>query len=561
MAALETVETHGGVCELGTTVQDFYEVPVHRHIDIPADGFQLGAAIHAFPTHEDIDLEFFANVVKGEILYVILHGAINLQRDGYPRFDHVSTNLAAGNPFVSFADPTLAAAQGLSLTWYLGTPGWDPQTDIGRVVSRLIDQVGAKHVVFIGGFAAMRCSAQFSESLAFVCSPQTVVLDYKGRERKQYLDFALDGVSKNEMPTDLLTRFDLKATHASQDLANYVYYYQNLNDPVHIADHYNPFRRACGLTASEGIDPTGRRLFVLDDSERIGHGPPSPTEFQSHLALATQFAFPSLATGKDSGSSVKQVPMANRAQTVGVDDFQELREQLTVGLGALSAQYRSLSRMVSAVPGDVEALSRFTHLLFSPDAVLPRLGGFALRAETLLWIVHRILNEKPEYIVECGSGTSTVWMAAVCKHLGRGRVYALENDTFYAEQTRAYIRRNGLEDYASVLDAPLEKSGDSGSPWYSNDAVKKLPGNIDLLLVDGPPAAVGPLARMPVVKSMAGLLRNGSVVVIDDANRSDERRLHDEWLRSSSGGSSFSTIAKLSDAVVVVCESASIAAD
>jgi len=89
---------------------------------------------------------------------------------------------------------------------------------------------------------------------------------------------------------------------------------------------------------------------------------------------------------------------------------------------------------------------------------------------------------------------------------------------------------------AEVRLAPLRSLRVDGEDyrWYDTAAVEDLDG-IDLLLVDGPPAAVGPLARYPAVPRLESKLSPTATIILDDAARSDERQILMRWTENRVG--------------------------
>jgi len=75
--------------------------------------------------------------------------------------------------------------------------------------------------------------------------------------------------------------------------------------------------------------------------------------------------------------------------------------------------------------------------------------------------------------------------------------------------------------------------GDAAWPWYDLDAVPEGP--FDLLLVDGPPASVGPEARYPAVPLLLDRLAKDALVVLDDTRRPDERAIGERWAAEFEG--------------------------
>ncbi|WP_226656256.1 class I SAM-dependent methyltransferase [Leifsonia sp. LS1] len=194
---------------------------------------------------------------------------------------------------------------------------------------------------------------------------------------------------------------------------------------------------------------------------------------------------------------------------------------------------RDLQRDVSALL----VLNRIT----PPTGAMPAPGGWAATPDTLLLLVDRILAAEEEpLVVECGSGTSTVWIALALRARGAGRVISLENDAEYAAATRAALSRLGLSDWADVRHAPLQRVRvrDEDALWYSAEAIDDLSG-ITLLFVDGPPGHFGPRMRFPAVPLLAGRLSTGALVVLDDIDRPDEQAVEAEWTAHTWEGTSF----------------------
>jgi predicted O-methyltransferase YrrM len=160
------------------------------------------------------------------------------------------------------------------------------------------------------------------------------------------------------------------------------------------------------------------------------------------------------------------------------------------------------------------------------------LSEWSLTAAELELVVTAI-GPDCESIVECGSGASTIVIARLVAERGRGRVHALEHDRAWAERTRGLIVAEGLASRARVIDAPLRPHplADPGCEWYDEGALARLPERIDLLLVDGPPASAPRIARAryPALPLLAGRLRPGVPVILDDVGRPGEAWVLERW--------------------------------
>ena len=168
------------------------------------------------------------------------------------------------------------------------------------------------------------------------------------------------------------------------------------------------------------------------------------------------------------------------------------------------------------------------------DRPMPATRGWASSPDLLLVLSELVEREKPSLIVECGSGTSTLWLAMVLRRFEiKGRVVALEHQDAYAEKARRLLDQHGLADFAEIRYAPLEPAEVGGHSylWYAREVWADLDG-IDLLFVDGPPTTVGEHARLPALPMLAAQLHPDAVVVLDDLIRSDEQEVVEEWLRT-----------------------------
>lgn len=165
------------------------------------------------------------------------------------------------------------------------------------------------------------------------------------------------------------------------------------------------------------------------------------------------------------------------------------------------------------------------------DHPLPSLRGWAGSPDFLLKVSSEILAHKPKVVMECSSGVSTIVIARCLQLNGRGHVYSLEHDLNYVNRTRDLIASFGLSNWATVLHAPLE-SARTATPWYAETAIPLDLPPIDLLVVDGPPATTGPMARLPALPQLINRMANNSMVIADDTRRSDESKMIESWKES-----------------------------
>jgi predicted O-methyltransferase YrrM len=155
-----------------------------------------------------------------------------------------------------------------------------------------------------------------------------------------------------------------------------------------------------------------------------------------------------------------------------------------------------------------------------------------MRPAGLVLVCNEVVHGGRTRVVECGSGASTVLLARLLRERGAGSVVAIEHDGAWAELVGDLLRREGLGGVARVLHAPLE-----GDPlWYGPAALDALPSEVDLLVVDGPPAyAPGKEhSRAPALPFFEPRLVAGAAVVLDDLQRAGEREVLARWERETS---------------------------
>lgn len=156
--------------------------------------------------------------------------------------------------------------------------------------------------------------------------------------------------------------------------------------------------------------------------------------------------------------------------------------------------------------------------------------GWAASPDLLKKITEAILIEKPSLVVEVSSGVSTLVIAYCLKQLGRGKVVSLEHDAKFAAISQSFISFHGLEDIATIVDAPLKETviDDQKWHWYNTDCLK-FDQPIDLLVVDGPPGNIQKLSRYPALPVLYQQLSNRANIILDDGHRGDEKEIVARW--------------------------------
>lgn len=160
---------------------------------------------------------------------------------------------------------------------------------------------------------------------------------------------------------------------------------------------------------------------------------------------------------------------------------------------------------------------------------IPFTPDWSAAADFIQLIVDDCLNKKPKMIVECSSGLTTLMLARCCQINKQGHVYSLENGKEYADKTQQYIKKYQLENYATIIHAPLQtvKIDQSEYLWYELEQLPEK--SINMLVIDGPPGYIQDHSRYPAIPLLYHRLSDQCRIFLDDAAREDEKELVSWW--------------------------------
>lgn len=161
-----------------------------------------------------------------------------------------------------------------------------------------------------------------------------------------------------------------------------------------------------------------------------------------------------------------------------------------------------------------------------PDDAVPNLGSWKADAGLLTLVTDHILEHKPRLVVEFGAGASTLVISKALENAGGGTLVSFEQHADFVEATRSWLAEYGLQ--ADMRAVPLRRSpGGWPGLWYDHGP---LPGDIDLVLVDGPPWSIHPMTR-GAAETLFGNIAPGGTIMLDDAARPGERLVARRWRR------------------------------
>jgi predicted O-methyltransferase YrrM len=159
-----------------------------------------------------------------------------------------------------------------------------------------------------------------------------------------------------------------------------------------------------------------------------------------------------------------------------------------------------------------------------PLVALPKLGSWKADTVFLGHIVNAIEELRPRDVVELGCGASSLVVAQSLKLNGEGRLTSFDQHAEFATQTEIWLQKYGLS--AKLRHAPLIAQPSQWSQvWYDLTGV---PASIDLLVIDGPPWALGPFGRGQA-EVLFDRVCVGGIILLDDAARPGERVVARQW--------------------------------
>lgn len=164
---------------------------------------------------------------------------------------------------------------------------------------------------------------------------------------------------------------------------------------------------------------------------------------------------------------------------------------------------------------------------------LPPTRGWAASPDVLRLIAVEISMRRPGLVVELGSGVSTLVLGKLIKaYAPTGRLISIEHDHEFSEVISRRVRQAGLDDVVEIVHCPLIDFSLDQDRWRWFDLPRNFPDgdqNIDILFVDGPPGIVGRMARYPALPVLRSRIAIGGIVILDDADREDEREITRRW--------------------------------
>lgn len=167
----------------------------------------------------------------------------------------------------------------------------------------------------------------------------------------------------------------------------------------------------------------------------------------------------------------------------------------------------------------------YKHL--TPNVALPASRDYAASPDILKIMVENFLHKTPKVIVEAGSGLSSIILSELLIANNSDALhFALDHEEKYANITRTKINNPN----SKIIHAPLKNYEQHGLKWYDITSLKNVD-QIDMLLIDGPPALDHQYPRYPAFPLLKEKLKKGAIIIADDTNRPEDRETVERWAK------------------------------
>ncbi len=164
---------------------------------------------------------------------------------------------------------------------------------------------------------------------------------------------------------------------------------------------------------------------------------------------------------------------------------------------------------------------------------MPPMRGWPISPDFGNLVMKQILDQdlNPNLLFELGSGVSSVLSGYCFEKRGKGSVLSIDHDASFSQLSQKMLKNHGLQNYVKIHHTPLVKTKLKGNEflWYDLKILEPVE-PIDILVIDGPPGYQQKMARYPAVPLLHKYLRDGAVILVDDANRPDEQEMVKRWL-------------------------------
>ncbi len=238
-----------------------------------------------------------------------------------------------------------------------------------------------------------------------------------------------------------------------------------------------------------------------------------------------------------------------------------LPDPLLQRLGAIEQRLQAIEQSKrNATLTITRQLEAFIQLHTLIGSIPGQLHGWPISADFALRMLHQLLAEPPELVIEFGSGTSTYLLLqglalAYPQRSGSAQgarsapqLLSYEHLPQFHQLTAELIAPGRLRRHAQLLLAPLEPWSDASGSYSYYSQLERItaaaialrrkrqrPLHRVLVIVDGPPGATGPQARYPALPALLQAIPADPArplqitLLLDDLIRADEQATAASW--------------------------------
>lgn len=180
---------------------------------------------------------------------------------------------------------------------------------------------------------------------------------------------------------------------------------------------------------------------------------------------------------------------------------------------------------------DIHDITEFINAgsqIVNGSLIIQKINGSTLSKEGLLLLQIIIQKIQPEVIIEFGCGLSTEVINDTIYPNKECRFFSIDNIEKFINCTQSALNKPNC---VTFIHAPIKLHWIDGCPFvtYSGKFLSELCGidSVDLVLIDGPYGKI--FTREAPLFLISGLLKEGSVVILDDSNRPKEQQTLKIW--------------------------------
>lgn len=157
---------------------------------------------------------------------------------------------------------------------------------------------------------------------------------------------------------------------------------------------------------------------------------------------------------------------------------------------------------------------------------LPAGGNWYPEDNVLEAVLDLIEARLPDRVaVLTGGLAATVLARAMRDH---GAIWLIEHDPQVIDVTREMLGQVGRHAPVTIIEAELQQY-DKHHLWYDRWVLNRVPEDLDLIFIDGPPHFCGRTPRWPAGKELFHKLSATGRVVLDKAKRVKEKKAIARW--------------------------------